>query len=56
LPRHLTLVGWSDTSTLSFAVNLYENFVDEESIAVASVFSAQFSDVYSAEFDAPEMN
>ena len=42
-------------------VDLYEDFVDEESvdeasIAVASVFSFQSSDVYSAEFDAPEMN
>ncbi len=40
-------------------VDLYEDFVDEESvdeasIAVASVFSFQSSDVYSAEFDAPE--
>jgi hypothetical protein len=43
------------------AVDLYEDFVDDERVddervAVALVFSLQSFDVYSAEFDAPEVN
>ena len=36
------------------AVNLYENFIDEESITIPSVLSLQSSSVYGSEFDAPE--
>jgi hypothetical protein len=36
------------------AVDLEEHFIDEECIAVASVFPLQSSSVYCSEFDAPQ--
>ena len=36
------------------AIDLYEDYIDVESVTVASMFSLQSSSVYSSEFDAPE--
>ena len=36
------------------AVYLYEDFIDVERVAIASVFTFESSSVYSTEFDTPE--
>jgi hypothetical protein len=38
------------------AVDFYEDFINEESIAVSLVLSLQSSSVYSTELDTPEPN
>jgi hypothetical protein len=37
-----------------FAIDLHKDFVNEESIAIASVLSLQSSGVYSSEFYTPQ--
>jgi len=52
--NHLTILIHGPPKIMLLAVDLYEDFIDIEIIAIASVFSLQSSGVYSVAFDAPE--
>jgi hypothetical protein len=46
----------SPAQVMLLAADLYEDVIDEESIAVASMFLLQSPVVYNVEYDAPETN
>ncbi len=52
--NNLAILIDSPLQVMLLTVDLYEDFVEEKGVAVASVFTLQSSCVYSSELDAPE--
>ena len=52
--NHLTILIHGAPKVVLFAVYFYENFIDIEGVAVASVLSFQSACIDSTEFDAPQ--
>ena len=51
--NHLAILVNSTPQVMLLAVDLYEDFIDVEGIAVTAMLPFQSSSVYSAEFDTP---